>query len=84
MTIKVVPLPTAGGMSPKEDVLAFLDKLRADVDTGVRPITDVVMVAIEQTEFTDKVYALSTTGLNPIEIIGHLFATATAMTMEGP
>lgn len=81
MTISIVHLPQEKLPSPKERVLQFLDAMRAKVESGETPLSDLVVIAIEQTEFTEKTYALST-GLTRIEIIGHLSAMATEITME--
>lgn len=81
-TATIHAIPVAPRLTDKENVLKFLDDLRADVESGTRPISDIIMIAIEDTEYTIKNYALTTGRLNHMEIIGNLQAMATQMVLE--
>ena len=76
-TIPIAPRPTN-----KEAVIQFLTQLRDDVEAGKCPISDIIVLAIETTEFTTQTSMHTATRMSRYEIIGHLHAMATEVTME--
>jgi hypothetical protein len=76
-SIPLHPKPTN-----KEAVLSFLSRLREKVESGECPISDLIVLCLEQTEFTVKTYVMTTDGMDRMEIIGNLHAMATEITME--
>jgi hypothetical protein len=79
---KIIAIPVAPRPTNREAVLKFLDKLREEVETGKRPISDIVCVIIEETEFSVAQYVLHTPEINAMEVIGYLQASATHVAME--
>jgi len=81
-TASIHSIPLHPKPTNREVVLGFLSQLREKVESGECPISDLIVVCIEQTEFTTKTYAITTGDISRMEIIGTLHAMATEITME--
>src|SRR5258708_1451643 len=76
---KVEPVPS---ITAVEEVLALLDRFRAQVEAGTVIPRHLIMCVVEHVGAErERSYALST-GMGRMEMVGNLFALATEITME--
>lgn len=81
-TATLLSVPIAPSPTNKEAVLKFLTQLREDVEQGKCPLTDIIVIGVEDTEFTTRTSCHVANAMPAISVIGHLHAMATELSLE--